>query len=86
MDKRGHLERLRGDSEWVERFMSKIKEADGPLKTPCWEWQGGLDRAGYGRGTMSSTARRRVDVTLLTGCVTSFTEAKNQKSLFFTMS
>ena len=49
MDKRDHLERLRGDSEWVERFMSKIKEADGPLKTPCWEWQGGLDRAGYGR-------------------------------------
>ncbi len=49
MPKRAHLEALCGDEEWCATFMSKIKENDGPLATPCWEWQGGLDRAGYGR-------------------------------------
>lgn len=49
MDVRTHLEKLVRDEEWVERFMTKVEENPGPLATPCWEWQGGLDRAGYGR-------------------------------------
>lgn len=49
MEKRTHLEKLVRDEEWVERFMTKVEENPGPLATPCWEWQGGLDRAGYGR-------------------------------------
>jgi len=49
MTKRTHLEKLVRDEVWVDRFMSKIAENPGPLATPCWEWQGGLDRAGYGR-------------------------------------
>jgi len=49
MAKRAHLEKLIRDTEWVDRFMGKISENSGPLATPCWEWQGGLDRAGYGR-------------------------------------
>ena len=49
MTKRAHLEKLVRDEVWVDRFMSKIAENPGPLATPCWEWQGGLDRAGYGR-------------------------------------
>ena len=49
MSKRQHLEKLVADDEWVESFMIKIKENPGDLETPCWEWQGGLDKAGYGR-------------------------------------
>ena len=49
MPKRKHIETLVADSDWVDTFMGKIDENDGPLDTPCWEWQGGLDRAGYGR-------------------------------------
>ena len=47
---REQLEKLAKDSEWVETFMAKVNpEGDGPLETPCWEWIGGLDKAGYGR-------------------------------------
>ena len=47
---REQLEKLAKDSEWVETFMAKVNpEGDGPLETPCWEWTGGLDKAGYGR-------------------------------------
>jgi len=47
---REQLEKLAKDSEWVETFMTKVNpEGDGPLETPCWEWTGGLDKAGYGR-------------------------------------
>ena len=49
MPKRAHIEALVADSAWVDAFMAKVKETEGPLDTPCWEWQGGLDRAGYGR-------------------------------------
>lgn len=49
MATRAHLEKLIKDEEWVNAFMDKISDNDGPLDTPCWEWQGGLDRAGYGR-------------------------------------
>jgi len=49
MATRAHLEKLIRDEDWVEQFMSKISDNAGPLATPCWEWQGGLDRAGYGR-------------------------------------
>ena len=49
MPKRAHIEALVADEEWTDAFMGKIEPNDGPLATPCWEWQGGLDRAGYGR-------------------------------------
>jgi hypothetical protein len=49
MPERGQIEKLVGDEKWMETFESKYSEAEGPLDTPCLEWQGGLDRAGYGR-------------------------------------
>jgi len=49
MPERGQIEGLIGDKGWIESFEAKYSEADGPLDTPCLEWQGGLDRAGYGR-------------------------------------
>ena len=42
MPKRAHIEALVADSDWVDAFMAKIKENNGPLDTPCWEWQGAL--------------------------------------------
>ena len=49
MPKRAQLEALINDIDWVESFTVKYTDAEGPLKTPCLEWQGGLDRSGYGR-------------------------------------
>tara|TARA_B110000495_G_C23036622_1_gene619355 strand:+ start:3508 stop:4056 length:549 start_codon:yes stop_codon:yes gene_type:complete len=49
MPERGQIEKLVGDEKWMETFESKYSEAEGDLDTPCLEWQGGLDRAGYGR-------------------------------------
>jgi hypothetical protein len=49
MPERGQIESLMGDIDWIESFESKYSEAEGDLDTPCLEWQGGLDRAGYGR-------------------------------------
>jgi hypothetical protein len=41
-----HLERLIEDDEWVDRFQSKLKTG---RKYNCLEWNGTLDKAGYGR-------------------------------------
>jgi len=41
-----HLERLIDDDEWVDRFQSKLKTG---RKYNCLEWNGTLDKAGYGR-------------------------------------
>jgi len=41
-----HLERLINDDEWVDRFQSKLKTG---RKYNCLEWNGTLDKAGYGR-------------------------------------
>jgi hypothetical protein len=49
MSARRQIDRLRSDAIWVETFRRKIKRNPGPLDTPCWEWQGGLDKSGYGR-------------------------------------
>jgi len=49
MSERGHVEKLLNDSSWLESFMDKFEEADGPLDTPCLVWTGGTDRSGYGR-------------------------------------
>ena len=40
MPKRTHIEALVADSDWVDAFMAKIDENDGPLATPCWEGKG----------------------------------------------
>jgi len=47
--KRAQLEALINDQDWVDSFMVKYIDAEGSLRTPCWEFTGGLDRAGYGR-------------------------------------
>jgi hypothetical protein len=49
LTQRAHIEKLRKDSDFVDSIMDRIKSNPGPLKTPCWEWQGGLDKSGYGR-------------------------------------
>ena len=41
-----HLERLIEDDEWVDRFQSKLKKG---RNYNCLEWNGTLDKAGYGR-------------------------------------
>tara|TARA_Y100000992_G_C21258553_1_gene489919 strand:+ start:899 stop:1516 length:618 start_codon:yes stop_codon:yes gene_type:complete len=41
-----HLERLIEDDEWVENFQSKLKNG---RNYNCLEWNGTLDKAGYGR-------------------------------------
>ena len=41
-----HLERLIEDEEWVENFQSKLKKG---RNYHCLEWNGTLDKAGYGR-------------------------------------
>ena len=41
-----HLERLIEDEEWVEIFQSKLKRG---RNYNCLEWNGTLDKAGYGR-------------------------------------
>jgi hypothetical protein len=49
MPERGQVESLINDEDWIDTFTTKYQENNGPLKTPCLEWQGGLDRSGYGR-------------------------------------
>ena len=68
-----HLERLTEDDTWVETFQSKLKKKRGKA---CLEWQGTLDKAGYGRihvkkhhetGTGRNFFAHRVNYTIETG-------------------
>ena len=49
MSPEDHLRLLIEDEGWADKFMSKYVLTDGRLSTQCLEWQGGLDKAGYGR-------------------------------------
>ena len=64
MSPEDHLRLLIEDEEWADKFMSKYVLTDGRLSTQCLEWQGGLDKAGYGRIHVRSPIRR-VETSLL---------------------
>ncbi len=44
-----HADKLRKDDSFVASFQRKMKFVQRDYETPCLEWQGGTDRAGYGR-------------------------------------
>ena len=46
---RSHADKLRNDESFVASFQRKMKFVQRDYDTPCLEWQGGTDKAGYGR-------------------------------------
>jgi len=46
---RTHIEALCADKDWVKSFNSKLKRVKSGEHKGCLEWQGGLDKGGYGR-------------------------------------
>ena len=46
---RNHIDKLRKDEKFIANFKRKMKFVQRDYETPCLEWQGGLDKAGYGR-------------------------------------
>jgi len=44
-----HLNKLAKDKTFVRNFKAKLRYVQRDYKTPCLEWQGGTDKAGYGR-------------------------------------
>ena len=46
---RSHADKLRNDESFVASFQRKMKFVQRDYDTPCLEWQGGTDKAGYRR-------------------------------------
>lgn len=49
MPARRHVEALQKDADFVSSIEKKLKFVQRDYGTPCLEWQGGTDEAGYGR-------------------------------------
>ena len=49
MPARRHVEKLQKDGEFVSSLEKKLKFVQRDFETPCLEWLGGTDKAGYGR-------------------------------------
>ena len=59
-----HLNKLAKDKTFVRNFKAKLRYVQRDYKTPCLEWQGGTDKAGYGhafQGSGSYGERRNYD-------------------------
>lgn len=46
---RAHVGKLMKDSSFVSAFKRKLRYVQRDYESPCLEWQGGVDKAGYGR-------------------------------------